>query len=96
MLFPYHVNHLALNWQVALHRGVIEYFARYFTVINLDFRGSGLSERRIAALSLDTFIEDFAATLQALGWIAWRWWRLAPPWSSPVISLPRCQLGCRA
>ena len=67
MLFPYHVNHLALNWQVALHRGVIEYFARYFTVINLDFRGSGLSERRIAALSLDTFIEDFAATLQALG-----------------------------
>jgi DNA-binding CsgD family transcriptional regulator/pimeloyl-ACP methyl ester carboxylesterase len=67
MLFPYHVNHLALSWQVPLHRGAIEYFARYFTVVNLDFRGSGLSERRITALSLDTFIEDFAGTLQALG-----------------------------
>jgi DNA-binding CsgD family transcriptional regulator/pimeloyl-ACP methyl ester carboxylesterase len=67
MLFPYHVSHLTLSWQVALHRGAIEYFARYFTVVNLDFRGSGLSERRIAALSLDTFIKDFAGTLQALG-----------------------------
>ena len=24
MLFPYHVNHLALNWRVPLHRGAIE------------------------------------------------------------------------
>ena len=51
MLFPYHVNHLALNWEVALHRGAIEFFARYFTVINLDFRGAGLSERRVRGLS---------------------------------------------
>jgi pimeloyl-ACP methyl ester carboxylesterase len=48
MLFPYHVNHLALNWRVPVHRGAIEFLARYFTVVNLDFRGAGLSERRIA------------------------------------------------
>ena len=67
MLFPYHVNHLALNWEVALHRGAIEFFARYFTVINLDFRGAGLSERRIGALSLATFAADLDAVLAALG-----------------------------
>ena len=66
MLFPYHVNHLALNWQVSLHRGAIEYFARYFTVVNLDFRGAGLSERRISRLSLETFAEDLDAVLAAL------------------------------
>lgn len=66
MLFPYHVNHLALNWQVALHRGAIEFFARYFTVVNLDFRGAGLSERRIGGLSLDTFAEDLDAVLTML------------------------------
>jgi hypothetical protein len=58
MLFPYHVNHLALNWRVPLHRGAIEFLARYFTVVNLDFRGAGLSERRIPGLSLESFAED--------------------------------------
>jgi hypothetical protein len=63
MLFPYHVNHLALNWQVSLHRGAIQFFARYFTVVNLDFRGAGLSERRISALSLEALAEDLDSVL---------------------------------
>jgi DNA-binding CsgD family transcriptional regulator/pimeloyl-ACP methyl ester carboxylesterase len=67
MLWAYHASHLELNWQVPFHRGATEYFARYFTVVNLDFRGSGLSERRVAALSLDTFAEDLDAVLRALG-----------------------------
>jgi DNA-binding CsgD family transcriptional regulator/pimeloyl-ACP methyl ester carboxylesterase len=67
MLWAYHVSHLALNWNVPLHRGAIEFFARYFTVVNLDFRGAGLSERRITRLSLDTFAEDLDAVLRALG-----------------------------
>jgi len=66
MLFPYHVNHLALNWRVPLHRGAIEYLARYFTVVNLDFRGAGLSERRIAKLSLESFSEDIDSVLAQL------------------------------
>src|SRR2546428_719284 len=66
MLFPYHVNHLALNWQVPLHRGAIEFFARYFTVVNLDFRGAGLSARCIDRLSLGTFAEDLDAVLTIL------------------------------
>jgi DNA-binding CsgD family transcriptional regulator/pimeloyl-ACP methyl ester carboxylesterase len=66
MLFPYHVNHLALNWLVPLHRGAIEFFARYFTVVNLDFRGAGLSARGINGLSLGTFVEDLDAVLTML------------------------------
>ena len=66
MLFPYHVNHLALNWRVPVHRGAIEFLARYFTVVNLDFRGAGLSERRIAELSLESFAEDIDSVLAEL------------------------------
>jgi DNA-binding CsgD family transcriptional regulator/pimeloyl-ACP methyl ester carboxylesterase len=67
ILWPYHASHLALNWKVPLHRGAIEFFARYFRVINLDFRGAGLSDRRIEHLSLDSFGEDLDAVLRALG-----------------------------
>jgi pimeloyl-ACP methyl ester carboxylesterase len=66
-LWAYHTSHLALNWRVPLHRGAMEFFARYFTVVNLDFRGAGLSERCIAPLSLDAFVADFNAVLHALG-----------------------------
>lgn len=66
LLFPYHVNHLKLNWKVPLHRGASEYLARYFTVINLDFRGAGISEQAVFSLSLDTFVEDLRAILAYL------------------------------
>ena len=66
MLWPYYMNHLALSWKVPLHRGVVEYFARHFTVISLDLRGAGLSERRIGNLSLETFAEDFESVLRVL------------------------------
>ncbi len=65
-LFPYHVNHLTLNWDVPLHRGAFQYLARCFTVINLDFRGSGSSERSVSSLSLDMFAEDLRAVLACL------------------------------
>ena len=66
MLWPYYMNHLALSWNVPLHRGIVEYFARYFRVVSLDFRGAGLSDRRIAHLSLEMFAEDFASVLRVL------------------------------
>jgi DNA-binding CsgD family transcriptional regulator/pimeloyl-ACP methyl ester carboxylesterase len=66
VLFPYHVNHLTLNWQVALHRGAFEYLARFFTVINIDFRGAGISQRSVSSLSLANFVEDMRAVLACL------------------------------
>lgn len=67
MLFPYHVNHLALNWHVPLHRSAFEFFARHFTVVNLDLRGAGLSDRHIVGLSLEAFADDIEAVLLELG-----------------------------
>jgi DNA-binding CsgD family transcriptional regulator/pimeloyl-ACP methyl ester carboxylesterase len=66
ILYPYHVNHLTLNWQVPLHRGASEYLARYFTVINLDFRGAGISEQPMSSISLDTLCEDLRAVVDSL------------------------------
>jgi hypothetical protein len=67
MLFPYHVNHLRLNWRVPLHRGAIGFLARHFTVVNLDFRGAGCSGPGIAELSLTALAEDVDAVLRELG-----------------------------
>lgn len=66
LLFPYHVNHLALNWEVGLHRRGMEFLADHFTVVNLDFRGAGLSERSIRALSLESFVLDIEAVLASI------------------------------
>lgn len=67
LLFPYHVNHLTLNWRVPLHRGAIEFLARHFTVINLDFRGAGLSDPSGDDLSLDSLSDALDAVLAAVG-----------------------------
>lgn len=64
MLFPYHVNHLLLNWRVERHRQAVEFLARFFTVVNLDFRGAGVSDRGVPGLSLEMFVEDLEAVLR--------------------------------
>jgi len=67
ILFPYHVNHLALNWRVPLHRGAIEFLARHFTIINLDFRGAGLSDPLSREFSLDSLSDALDAVLAKAG-----------------------------
>ena len=66
MLFPYHVNHLTMNWRVPLHRRAIELLARWFQVVNLDFRGAGESASTERHISLDSFGDDLEAVLDAL------------------------------
>jgi DNA-binding CsgD family transcriptional regulator/pimeloyl-ACP methyl ester carboxylesterase len=66
VLFPYHVNHLALNWCVPLHRGAFEYLARSFSVINLDFRGAGASQQSLCSLSLDDLASDLRSVADTL------------------------------
>lgn len=80
LLFPYHVNHLTLNWRVPLHRAAIEFLARHFTIINLDFRGAGLSDPSGDDLSLDSLSDDLDAVLARVG--VWRSWACAP-WAPP-------------
>lgn len=67
MLWPFHINHLDLNWRVPLHRGAMEFLARHFTVINLDFRGAGLSDPLHGELSLDSFADALSAVFTETG-----------------------------
>lgn len=67
MLFPFHINHLELNWRVPLHRRAMEFLARHFTVINLDFRGAGLSDPLNGELSLDSFADALTAVFAEIG-----------------------------
>jgi DNA-binding CsgD family transcriptional regulator/pimeloyl-ACP methyl ester carboxylesterase len=67
MLFPYHVNHLTLNWRVPLHRGAIRFLARHFTVINLDFPGAGLSRPHNGRLSVLSFSNALEAVRRRVG-----------------------------
>lgn len=67
MLFPYHVNHLTLNWRVPLHRGAMQFLARDFTVINLDFPGAGLSRPYHRRLSLASLSKALEAVRQRVG-----------------------------
>lgn len=67
MLFPYHVNHLTLNWRVPLHRGAMQCLARDFTVLNLDFPGAGLSRPLGGDLSLASLSDALHAVRDAAG-----------------------------
>lgn len=67
MIFPFHINHLELNWRVPLHRGAMEFLARHFTVITLDFRGAGLSDPLSGELSLQAFSDSLSAVLAEIG-----------------------------
>lgn len=67
MLFPYHVNHLTLNWDVPLHRGATEFLSRHFTVINMDFPGAGLSRPLIGEISLASLSGGLDAVRQSAG-----------------------------
>lgn len=67
LLFPYHVNHLTLNWRVPLHRGAIQLLARHFTVINVDFRGAGLSDPLNCELLLESLCDALDTVLAKVG-----------------------------
>lgn len=67
LLFPYHVNDLIRNWSVPAHREAIRDLARHFTVINLDLRGAGQSERTPSAVTLDLLCGDVLAVLGDVG-----------------------------
>jgi hypothetical protein len=51
MLYPYHVNHIALNWRVPLHRAATDFLGRHLTVVNLDGAGGGHEGREVPATS---------------------------------------------
>lgn len=67
MLHPYQVNDLLLNWAMPLRRRVMRVLAEHFTVIHLDFRGTGQSERDVEELTLDALCDDVRCVLDDVG-----------------------------
>lgn len=64
---PHWFSHLELEWDSPVRRHWITAFSARNTVIRYDLRGTGLSDRGLDAQSLDLWLDDLAAVLDAAG-----------------------------
>ena len=64
---PYWFSHLELDWDSPVRRHWITALSAGNTVIRYDLRGTGLSDRGVDAQSLDLWLEDLTAVLDAAG-----------------------------
>ena len=67
MLHPFQVNDLLRNWAMPLRRRVMRVLAEHFTVIHLDFRGAGQSQRELTELTLEALCDDVTCVLDDVG-----------------------------
>jgi pimeloyl-ACP methyl ester carboxylesterase/DNA-binding SARP family transcriptional activator len=61
------LSHLAFNWESPIWRHWTEEFARDHAFIHYDQRGHGLSDWDIPEFSIDAFVRDLEAVVDALG-----------------------------
>jgi pimeloyl-ACP methyl ester carboxylesterase len=59
------LNHLEYEWQDPIRSPMLHFFASRFHLIRYDGRGNGLSDRDIAELSIETFLRDLEAVIDA-------------------------------
>ena len=60
-------THLELDWDSPVWRHWLEAFTHRHTLIRYDPRGSGLSDREVTDFSLDTWVADLEAVVDAVG-----------------------------
>ena len=61
------LNHLEFDLESPVWRPMLREFARSFHFIRYDERGNGLSDWDVADLSLDAFVDDLEAVVDAVG-----------------------------
>jgi len=61
------LSHLAFNWESPIWRHWTEEFARDHAFVHYDQRGHGLSDRENPEFSVDAFVRDLEAVVDALG-----------------------------
>jgi len=61
------LTHLELDWESPVWRHWLEALAGDYTLLRYDLRGSGLSDRGVDDLSLDTWVEDLKTVVDAAG-----------------------------
>jgi pimeloyl-ACP methyl ester carboxylesterase len=59
------MNHLEYDWESPVWSHFLEEFARDHTIVRYDERGTGLSDRRVEDFSLDGFVRDLEAVIDA-------------------------------
>jgi pimeloyl-ACP methyl ester carboxylesterase/DNA-binding CsgD family transcriptional regulator len=67
VLAPHWFSHLELEWDNPVRRHWIAALSTANTVIRYDLRGTGLSDRGVDAQSLELWLDDLAAVLDAAG-----------------------------
>ncbi|HEX6997193.1 MAG TPA: alpha/beta fold hydrolase [Gammaproteobacteria bacterium] len=60
------LTHLDYAWESPVWRHIVEFFARHFTVVRYDERGSGLSDWTDQNLDLDTWVGDLGVIVDSL------------------------------
>ena len=61
------LTHLEHDWRSPIWRPYLDALGRFATVVRYDQRGTGLSERDVATLALDTFVADLETVADAAG-----------------------------
>lgn len=61
------ISHLELDWELPLYRYMLIELAKRNALIRYDARGSGLSDWDVAELSLDAWVADLKAVVDASG-----------------------------
>jgi serine/threonine protein kinase/pimeloyl-ACP methyl ester carboxylesterase len=59
------LNHLEFDWKSPIWRPLLEGLARSFRLIRYDERGNGLSDWNVPELSLESFVRDLEAVVDA-------------------------------
>lgn len=59
--------HLELEWSKPFARDFLTRLAKDVTLVRYDMRGSGLSDRNVGGLSIDSLVRDLEAVTDALG-----------------------------
>ena len=59
------MTHIEHDWTSPIWRPWLERFSRHFTFVRYDIRGCGLSDRDVADLSVDAWVRDLEAVVDA-------------------------------
>jgi pimeloyl-ACP methyl ester carboxylesterase len=68
LIVPPLINNVEIAWEHELISRTFEHYGRYFTCVQFDKRGMGLSDRFDEVPTLSQRLEDMNAVMNAVGW----------------------------
>lgn len=68
VMAPHWFSHLELNWQSPVWRPWLEALSRDYSLLRMDERGCGLSDRDVTDFSFEALVRDMEAVVDAAGY----------------------------